>query len=131
MHNGSNIDAEQEARFAAYQAAVGYYEQSFGLKAGLSLHRDVRDAVLQGCSADVIIACIQEAEAAPRPSWGYARAVLRRCLASGIKTAEDWERDRQRRTAARQPAGAGAQRTYTPEDFARVFTDLGLDGDDD
>ena len=123
-------DPDRDGRYAAYQEAISYYEQSTGNYAGPTLHRDIRDAVMQGCSADVIIACMQEAEAAPRPSWAYARAILRRCLASGIMTAEDWQRDRQRRTTSRttsrDPAG-GAQRSYTPEDFDRVYTDLGLD----
>lgn len=120
-------DPDRDGRYAAYQEAISYYEQSTGNYAGPTLHRDIRDAVMQGCSADVIIACMQEAEAAPRPSWAYARAILRRCLASGILTAEDWQRDRQRHDTHRMPAGGFAQRSYTPEDFARVYTDLGLD----
>ena len=118
------------ARYAAYQEAVGYYEASFGQRAGISLKTEVREAVLQGCSAAVIIGCIQEAEAAPRPSWGYARAVLRRCMASGILTAEDWAADQQRRASRANPAGAYAQRDYTEEDFRKVFTPLGLDEDE-
>lgn len=120
-------DPDRDGRYAAYQEAISYYEQSTGNYAGPTLHRDIRDAVMQGCSAEVIIACMQEAEAAPRPSWAYARAILRRCLASGILTADDWARDRQRHETHRMPAGGFAQRSYTPEDFDRVYTDLGLD----
>lgn len=123
-------DPDRDGRYAAYQEAISYYEQSTGNYAGPTLHRDIRDAVMQGCSAEVIIACMQEAEAAPRPSWAYARAILRRCLASRILTGEDWERDRARHTAIRTPAGGFAQRTYTPEDFDRIWTDLGLDDED-
>lgn len=130
LRDPAQMTGTATAMYEAYQEAISYYEQSTGNYAGPTLHRDIRDAVMQGCSAEVIIACMQEAEAAPRPSWAYARAILRRCLASRILTGEDWERDRARHTAIRTPAGAGAQRTYTPEDFARLYTDLGLDDED-
>lgn len=43
-----------------------------------------------GAGADLVAEIIRYTAGAPRPSWAYARAVLRRQMAMGTRTAEDF-----------------------------------------
>lgn len=83
---------------------------------------------------------MDDAARAYRPSWSYAAAIIRRCLAEGCRTTADWERRKaahaasyalrrgqhgqQRQQQRQSPAQAGkaiqdyAQREYRDEDFA-------------
>ena len=45
----------------------------------------------QGMDPFVIMTAIDEASIAPRPSWNYARAILRRCIAERCLTVEAYE----------------------------------------
>lgn len=125
MSVGRNSDSSQKL-YQMFVNSVQYFEESFCTRAGFSMKTDVREAILRGMTDDVIISCIQEAERAPRPSWGYARAVMNRCLEQGILTAEDWSRDQQQRKSRKNISGNFIQREYTLEDFSESFVTFDL-----
>lgn len=69
---------------------AAYYRDTFGSYCPACARREMEEALDRGIFPDVIMICLDEAAAAPRPSWAYARAILRRCIAEGIHTAEDY-----------------------------------------
>lgn len=107
-----------------------YAAEALQLRPGPVLQRDVYDALADGMEADTLIACIQEAEVAPRPSWGYARAVIRRCRQSRILTMDDWEKDRNRWGNRKNPAGNFDQRDYTEEDMRKIYVQFDMEDDE-
>lgn len=72
-----------------------------------AVQRDMQDALDNGMEPEVIMLAIDDAARADRPTWGYALAIIRRCLSEGCRTTADWER----RKAAH--AAAYAQRART------------------
>ena len=91
---------------------------------------DEMEAMLgQGMEPVVIMWALDEAAAAPRPSWAYARAVLAACAREGVRTAEDW-RARQDRWANRRRARPSAgplnypQREYSEQERRSLYFDL-------
>lgn len=111
----------REQKYEDFCRVLEYAEDALQMRAGRVMQQDVAEALEDGMSPDVLIFCVQEAEMAPRPSWGYARAVLRRCRASGIKTAEDWNADKNRWDSRKNPAGRFGQRDYGKEDWSHIF----------
>lgn len=102
-----------------------------------AVQKDVLAALDAGMEQEVIMLAMDDAARADRPSWSYALAIIKRCLAEGCRTTADWERRKaahaasyaqrhgQQRQQQRQgPAQAGkaiqdyAQREYRDEDFA-------------
>lgn len=102
-----------------------------------AVQRDMQDALAQGMEPEVIKLAMDDAARADRPTWGYALAIIRRCLAEGCRTTADWERRKAAHAAAyaqrsrdvRAPYAYGpaqtgkalqdyAQREYHDEDFA-------------
>jgi DNA replication protein DnaD len=80
--------------------------------------------------ADVLRAAIDDTMMAPRPSWAYMAAILRRCDLEGIKTITDWRTSKERFQAAKNPALNYEQRTYTEDMFGEdFFIDLDKYGD--
>lgn len=116
---------QAKARKAVFDRFLERFEATFGQWAGVSVREEVKAAIMQGCSEEVLNYCLSEAEGAPRPSWGYARAVLRRMIAEGVLSADDLEaqtRQRQRcGSYGHQHAGGFMQREYRDEDFAEGF----------
>ena len=72
-----------------------------------AVQRDMQDALAQGMEPEVIMLAMDDAARCDRPSWSYALAIIRRCLAEGCRTVQDWDR----RKAAH--AAAYAQRART------------------
>lgn len=101
-----------------------YAAEALQLRPGRVLQEDVRDALLDGISSEVLIACVQEAELAPRPSWGYARAVIRRCRQSRICTPEDWEADKNRWGSRKN---AGFSQREERRDWGSLFVSFSAD----
>lgn len=101
-----------------------------------AVQRDMQDALAQGMEPEVIKLAMDDAARADRPTWGYALAIIRRCLADGCRTTADWDRRKaahaasyaQRTRDVRAPYAHGtrdgkvlqdyAQREYHDEDFA-------------
>lgn len=105
--------------------------------------RDMCAALDAGMEPEVIKLAMDDAARCDRPSWTYALAIIRRCLAEGCRTVQDWERRKAAHAAAyaqrartvrepyanrtrdvRAPYAYGkalqdyAQREYHEEDFA-------------
>lgn len=117
----------REQKQADFCMVMEYAEDALQLRAGRVMQQDVADALEDGIDPEVIIFCVQEAELAPRPSWGYARAVLRRCRNSGVKTAADWEADKNRWGSRNKAGGRFAQREYNSSDSDRFFVQFSDD----
>ena len=69
--------------------------------------KDVLAALDAGMVPEVIMLAMDDAARCDRPSWTYALAIIRRCLADGCRTTADWDR----RKAAH--AASYAQRART------------------
>lgn len=108
-----------------------------------AVQRDMCAALDAGMEPEVIKLAMDDAARCDRPSWTYALAIIRRCLAEGCRTVQDWERRKAAHAAAyaqrsrdvrapyanrtrdvREPYAYGkvlqdyAQREYREEDFA-------------
>lgn len=108
-----------------------------------AVQHDMQDALDKGMEPEVIMLAMDDAARCDRPSWTYALAIIRRCLAEGCRTTADWERRKAAHAAAyaqrsrdvrapyanrtrdvRAPYAYGkalqdyAQREYHEEDFA-------------
>lgn len=55
------------------------------------VRREIAAAIEAGAEPSLIAYAIEVAEAAPTPSWSYARAVIRKCMADKCRTYEDCE----------------------------------------
>ena len=107
-----------------------------------AVQRDMQDALDNGMEPEVIMLAMDDAARCDRPSWTYALAIIKRCLADGCRTTADWDRRKaaharsrdvrapyaQRSRDVRAPYAHGtrdgkvlqdyAQREYHDEDFA-------------
>lgn len=72
---------------------AAYYRDTFGSYCPACARRDFADSLAQGVTPEVIMICLDEAAAAPRPSWAYARAILRRCRLNRVYTAEEYKQE--------------------------------------
>ena len=72
-----------------------------------AVQRDMEDALDKGMQPEVLMLAMDDAARIDRPTWSYALAIIRRCLAEGCRTTADWDR----RKAAH--AAAYAQRART------------------
>lgn len=87
------------------------------------VRREMAEAIEAGADPSLIVYAIEMAEAAPSPSWAYARAVMRKCMADNCKTYEDCEA-RAERMYARRSERRGqdfAQRDIRQDDFEHGF----------
>ena len=71
---------------------ASYYRDNFERRIPSSVEIEVSELLRAGMERELIEAAIDEAMAAPRPSWAYARAVLARCWRDGIRTVEAFRR---------------------------------------
>lgn len=93
---------EEMAELAEYYCAT--YDRQ---RMPPAVQRDMLDALDAGMEPEVIMLAMDDAARIDRPTWSYALAIIRRCLAEGCRTVQDWER----RKAAH--AAAYAQRART------------------
>lgn len=118
-------EAEAEIRAAflhgQYVDCCEYYTQSFRRYIPYVVQREIAERIKAGMSSDVIRAAMDETQTAPRPSWAYTHAILRRCDLEGIKTLEDWKTSKQRYESAKNPALNYQQREYHDDDFGEDF----------
>lgn len=123
------LSAEEERRSRAailagwHSDACMYYQDCFDRKITPGVQRDIANALVEGFSLDLLRAIMDETLCAPRPSWAYCLAILRRCERDGLRTLEDWKRDREAWASrkASNPALQYAQREYREEDFGEDF----------
>ena len=87
---------ETEADIQAYRIKYlcKHFEESFDRKCPPVVAKEIGDALNLGMDADLLESIIDETQLAPRPSWAYARAILRRCFREQVYTAEDFMRGR-------------------------------------
>ena len=93
-----------------------------------SVMADMIAAMDAGMQPAVIIAALEATIDAPRPSWAYARAILRRCAAEGVYTPDQWAARAARHRGGGQRGNnrdAASQPRYTNDYFADFFADLG------
>jgi len=104
-----------------YVDVCEYYAQAFHRSPAPSIQRELATRIKSGMSADVLRAAIDDTMMAPRPSWAYMAAILRRCDLEGIRTLTDWRTSKERYQAAKNPALNYEQRTYTEDMFGEDF----------
>lgn len=106
-----------------HQDACMYYQDTFDRKATPGIKRDLAEALASGMAVDVLQACMDEAQRAPRPSWAYCMAIIRRCQRDGLLTLDAWRRDREewQRRQMSNPALQYQQRDYRETDFGEDF----------
>lgn len=129
---------EEMAELAEYYCAT--YDRQ---RMPPAVQRDMCAALDAGMEPEVLMLAMDDAARCDRPSWTYALAIIRRCLAEGCRTVQDWERRKAAHAAAyaqrsrdvrapyanrtrdvRAPYAYGkalqdyAQREYHDEDFA-------------
>lgn len=94
---GARVYARTCARACAREAAGGMprellelYEDVFCRHMPGIVAMEIMAMMAAGAGADLVAEIIRYTAGAPRPSWAYARAVLRRQMAMGTRTAEDF-----------------------------------------
>lgn len=105
------------------------YAQMFGHEPSVWDRRDAAFYVERGMDASLIALALRDTAAAPRPSWTYTVAILRRCLTEGCLTLEAWDRRKQLHAEARPQrrkvaAQDYSQRSYTGAELDRLFETL-------
>ena len=104
-----------------------YYCSSFGRRnCPPSIYQDIIDALKDGMTAKTITLCIDAAQEAERPSWAYARAIIRRCIVEGALTPEGFEersRQYQQRKTGNQSMGY-QQRPYSQDELEKLSDSL-------
>ncbi len=127
---GTGAHAHAHAREAESKAAMlrgqyldccEYYVRSFRRAVVPVIQRDIAVRIKDGMTAEVIMAAMDETQTAPRPSWAYCAAILRRCDAEGIRTLNDWQRSKEQYASSRNPALQYSQREYTADMFGADF----------
>lgn len=119
--------AAARERKAIFERFIERFEATFDQWAGVSVREEVKNAIMGGCCEEVLNFCLEEAECAPRPSWGYARAVLRRLISEGVLSADDLAHEQEKRAGMKRSGGSSGrtagfmQREYREEDFAHGF----------
>lgn len=104
-----------------YLDCCEYYAECFRRSPAPGIRKDIATTIKNGMTGECLKAIMDETQTAPRPSWAYCMAIVRRCEGSAIKTLEDWQEDRRRREAKKNPALNYEQRTYTDDDFGEDF----------
>lgn len=104
-----------------YVDCCEYYARAFGRSPAPGIQRELATRIRDGMGADVIRAAIDDTMIAPRPSWAYMAAILRRCDLEGIRTMADWIASKERFQAAKNPALNYEQRNYTEDMFGQDF----------
>lgn len=87
----NSLTSSTTTRARAREELERYYCDTFGApKAPPVAVRQMDYALEQEMSPEVIMTAIDEAALAPRPSWAYARAIIQRLLAEGVRTPEEY-----------------------------------------
>ena len=105
LNNNSVLAREQAS--PEWLAIEGAYYAAIGYSMTQTIRNQIAALMEQGAAPDLIAAVLEYTAEAPRPSWAYARAVLRRQMDTGTRTAEDFAQsvEAYRRKAAERAAG--------------------------
>lgn len=99
------------------------WEDTFSRHMPRAILVEIMEFHRQGAGFDLVAEIIRYTAGAPRPSWAYARAVLRRQMAAGVQSAkgflaaENARAGRQWSHGKRVIEQAYEQREYNPADF--------------
>lgn len=83
-------DNNARAQDPGWLAIEGAYYATFGRAIAPVVRAQMLSMVEQGAALDLIAAVIEYSASAPRPSWAYARTVLRRQMDMGTRTAAEF-----------------------------------------
>lgn len=113
--NNNSVPAREDS--PEWLAIEGAYYATIGYSMTQAIRNQIAALMEQGAAPDLIAAVLEYTAEAPRPSWAYARAVLRRQMDTGTRTAEDFAQSvvAYRRKAAERAAGPdcwSAERGY-------------------
>ena len=114
-------DAQAELLHGWYIECCEYYADSFRRAPTIGIRRDIAMTIREGMTAECLNAIMDETQSAYHPSWYYCMAIVRRCQNEGIRTLDDWQRDRRRRMSERNPALRFNERAYQDGDFGKDF----------
>lgn len=114
-------ESHAQMLYGQYKDVCLYYADSFRRSITPIIQKQIAELIRGGMTGEVIRMAIDETQMAPRPSWAYCAAILRRCEDSGIKTIEDWNADKQRYSSRLNPAMNYQQRKYTDDDYGPDF----------
>ena len=138
LSNHDDHDNHDHDAGARVETAGGLPEELFALYEDVfSRHMpgivamEIMAMMAAGAGADLVAEIIRYTAGAPRPSWAYARAVLRRQMAMGTRTAADFAaREAERAERGLQNAGNGMpkrvieqcyeQRRYDAAEFGEL-----------
>lgn len=116
----------------ALQELAGYYCATFGRRnCAPSILRQISAALAAGMDPETVALCMDAAAEAEVPSWAYAAAVMRNCIADGALTPEAFAARSARHRAGRQRGGAKPtalafeQRDYQPGQLDYLFDRMG------
>lgn len=88
----SDYYSHARARTRETEELADYFCDTFGaMRMPPVAQRAIEYALDQGMDASLIYNAMDEAALAPRPSWAYAAAILRRLIAEGCFTPEAYE----------------------------------------
>lgn len=109
-----------------YKECCMYFAENYLKPPAPVARREIAEIIRNGMTAECLKAIMDESQNAPRPSWGYAKAIVKRCEANDVRTLADWRADQARREAARNRALSYRQRDFSEEDVGvDFFADMG------
>lgn len=91
----NEADSRADMLYGQYQDVCAYYTDNFKRSITPVIQRQLAELIRDGMTADVIRMAMDETQMAPRPSWAYCAAILRRCERDRILTLGDWMADRE------------------------------------
>ena len=118
---GETVNSRAELLHGWYKECCEYYAENYLRPPAPVARRELALIIKNGMTAECLKAIMDESQKAPRPSWGYAKAIVQRCEAYGIRTLQDWRDDQARREIARNKALSYQQRDFSAEDVGGDF----------
>lgn len=118
------VDAQM--KYDQYQDCCRYFEMNFRRQVPFIVQQQLADLIKNDMSADVIRVAMDETQMAPRPSWAYCAAILRRFERDGIKTLEDWvaSKEYHHHQNLRNPQFGAKQEDFGPAFFRREIAEV-------
>lgn len=101
---------------------AGYYCATFGRRnCAPSIARQLREALEAGMEPKAIALCMDAAAEAEYPSWSYAAAVIRNCIAEGALTPEAFRARSAKHRASRRRSDSYQGREYAEGELDYLF----------
>jgi len=107
----NNIYIRARAREETEQLVSSCYASQLGYWPTAAIMEQLRTMMNGGADASLLCAVLEyTAQSAPRPSWAYARTVLQKQIAAGVKDADGFNQA----CSAYRAARSAAAPAYTP-----------------